>query len=150
LRHDQLRGRHPLFASNVALVEDERITVSGVADGGTGELYVAEHGGGAWRVAPSGLHRLQVNATSSLVSIDADNRGAQGLQAFSTIFALEVLKRRRWEVRALSSTLALVYVATGRLGAAVHAPLGADLHVAAGVLLAREAGALVADQSGAE
>jgi myo-inositol-1(or 4)-monophosphatase len=32
----------PLFAINVALVEDGQITVSAVADGGTGEVYVAD------------------------------------------------------------------------------------------------------------
>jgi fructose-1,6-bisphosphatase/inositol monophosphatase family enzyme len=62
----------------------------------------------------------------------------------------EALMRRRWDVRALSSTIALVYVASGRLAGAVYAPLGAPLHFAAGVLLAREAGAIVTDHTGAE
>jgi fructose-1,6-bisphosphatase/inositol monophosphatase family enzyme len=46
--------------------------------------------------------------------------------------------------------MALVYVASGRLGGAVYTPLGAALHFAAGVLLAREAGAIVSDQAGAD
>jgi fructose-1,6-bisphosphatase/inositol monophosphatase family enzyme len=56
----------------------------------------------------------------------------------------------RWDVRALSSTIALVYLASGRLGGAVYAPLGAALHFAAGVLLAHEAGAIVTDHAGGE
>jgi fructose-1,6-bisphosphatase/inositol monophosphatase family enzyme len=91
-----------------------------------------------------------VNATSLLVSVDPDNRGGQGLEEFPNAFAIEALMRRRWDVRALSTTLALVYVASGRMGGAVYAPLGAALHFAAGVLLAQEAGATVTDQSGAD
>jgi len=56
----------------------------------------------------------------------------------------------RWDVRALSSTIALVYVASGRLAGAVYAPLGAALHFAAGALLAVEAGAIVTDHTGAD
>jgi myo-inositol-1(or 4)-monophosphatase len=140
----------PLFAINVALVEDQRIAVSAVADGGTGELYAAEHGGGAWAVGASGLRRLQVSDTNLLVSVDPDARGSRGVADFSTAFAIEALVRRQWDVRALSSTIALVYLASGRLGGAVYTPLGAALHFAAGVLLTREAGALVTDEAGAE
>jgi len=140
----------PLFAINVALVEDQRIAASAVADGGTGELYVAERGRGAWLVGASGLRRLEVSGTNPLVSVDPDVRGGQGLQDFPTAFAVEAIVGHRWDVRALSSTIALVYLAGGRLGGAVYAPLGAALHFAAGVLLAQEAGAIVTDQAGGE
>ena len=140
----------PLFATNVALVDGDLIDVSVVADGGTGELYAAERERGAWLVAASGLRPLHVSATNRLVSVDPDNRGGVGVDDFPSAFALEAVARRHWDVRAFSSTLALVYVASGRLGAAVYAALGAQLHFAAGLLLAREAGALVTDQSGAE
>jgi myo-inositol-1(or 4)-monophosphatase len=85
-----------------------------------------------------------------LLSVDPDNRAGQGLQDFPTAFAVEALAKRRWDVRALSSTVALVYVASGRLGGAVYAPLGAALHFAAGVLLVKEAGAIVSDQFGGD
>jgi myo-inositol-1(or 4)-monophosphatase len=140
----------PLFAINVALVEDGQIAVSAVADGGTGQVYLAEHGRGAWLVESSGLRRLQVSPTTRLVSLDPDFRRRKGLADFPTAFAIEVLAQRRWDVRAISSTLALVYLASGRLGGAVYAPLGATLHFAAGVLLAKEAGAMVTNQSGAD
>lgn len=140
----------PLFATNVALVEDGRITASAVADGGTGEMYVAERGRGAWQVGSSGLERLQVSPANQVVNLDPDFPGGDGVRSFPIAFAIEAMRQRRWEVRALSSTIALPYVASGRLGAAVYGPLGDALHFAAGVLLAREAGALVTDQSGAE
>ncbi len=95
----------PLFAVNVALVEDHRIAASAVADGGTGHLYAAEHNNGAWRVSSSGLHRLQVSDTNLIVSVDPDVRGGPGLQDFPTAFAVEALAGHRWDVRALSSTI---------------------------------------------
>ena len=140
----------PLFAINVALVEDSRIVAAAVADGGTDDLYAAELGRGAWFVESDGLRQCHVNPSSTMVSVDPDNRGGQGVRDFPTAFAIEALARRSWDVRAISSTLALVYIATGRMSSAVYAPLGAALHFAAGALLAREAGAIVTDHSGAD
>jgi myo-inositol-1(or 4)-monophosphatase len=137
-----------LFATNVALIEGGQIVASAVADGGTGELYVAERSRGAWRVESPGLRSLHAASGFGLVSVDPDNRGGQGIEDFPTAFAIEAQIQRRWDVRALSSTIALVYVASGRLAGAVYATSGAALHVAAGVLLAREAGAIVTDHTG--
>src|SRR6266851_9456251 len=53
----------PLFAINVAMVEDGRTVVSAIADGGTGDLYAAEDGRGAWSIGSQGLRRLQVSST---------------------------------------------------------------------------------------
>jgi len=53
----------------------------------------------------------------------------------------------RWDIRALSTTLALAYVAAGRVAAYVLFWTSA-LHVAAGSLLAAEAGAVVSDVDG--
>ena len=86
----------PLFAINVALVEYQRITAS-AADGGTGELYVAEAGHGAWRVGPTGLERLQVTSSNRIVSVDPDVRSSAGLSDFSTAFAVEALVGHRWD-----------------------------------------------------
>jgi myo-inositol-1(or 4)-monophosphatase len=48
-----------LYAINVALVEDGQVLAAVVADGATGELYVAERGRGAWRLeADQVVHRL--------------------------------------------------------------------------------------------
>ncbi|MGI9147444.1 MAG: inositol monophosphatase family protein [Chloroflexota bacterium] len=140
----------PLFATNVALVEDGQIVAAAVANGGTGELYGAERGRGAWLVESAGLRRLHVAEGYRLVSVDPDNRGSEGIADFPTAFAIEALAGHRWDVRALSSTIALVYMASGRLAGAVYAPLGAALHFAAGALLASEAGAIVTDHTGAD
>ncbi len=140
----------PLFATNVALVEDGQIVASAVANGGTGELCIAERGRGAWLIESTGLRSLHVAEGYGLVSVDPDNRGGEGIEDFPTAFAIEALVGHRWDVRALSSTIALVYVASGRLAGAVYAPLGAALHFAAGALLAGEAGAIVTDHTGAD
>jgi len=48
-----------LYAINVALVEDGQVMAAVVADGATGELYVAERGRGAWRLeADQTIQRL--------------------------------------------------------------------------------------------
>jgi myo-inositol-1(or 4)-monophosphatase len=140
----------PLFATNVAFVEDGQVVASAVANGGTGELCIAERGRGAWLIESTGLRSLHVAEGCRLVSVDPNNRGGEGIEDFPTAFAIEALVGHRWDVRALSSTIALVYVASGRLAGAVYAPLGAALHFAAGVLLAREAGAIVTDHTGAD
>ena len=53
----------------------------------------------------------------------------------------------RWDIRALSTTLALAYVAAGRVSAYVLFWTSA-VHSAAGSLLASEAGAIVSDIDG--
>ena len=108
-------------------------------NGGTGELCIAERGRGAWLIESTSLRSLHVAEGYGLVSVDPDHRGGEGIEDFPTAFAIEALVGHRWDVRALSSTIALVYVASGRLAGAVYAPLGAALHFAAGVLLARQA-----------
>src|SRR5215212_8086022 len=44
----------PMYAINIALVEDGRVTVSAVGDGGTGSRYVAERGLGAHEIVRNG------------------------------------------------------------------------------------------------
>jgi myo-inositol-1(or 4)-monophosphatase len=140
----------PLFATNIALVEAGKVVAGCVADGGTGELCVAEAGLGAYLVEASGLRRLRAAAGLRLVSIDPNIAASGGLGDFASSFAIRVLEQRRWGIRALASTIALQYVATGRLAAAVFGWDGLALHVAAGALLAREAGARVTDHTGAD
>jgi len=141
----------PLFATNIALLQEGQMVAACIADGGTGDICVAEVGRGAWRVDSDGLQPLHVHATYRMLSVDPDPSGGEGIADFSTSFAIRAIEKRRWNVRVLGSTIALMYVATGRLAAAVYAPLGrAALHVAAGALLAREAGASVSDHTGAE
>jgi myo-inositol-1(or 4)-monophosphatase len=139
----------PLFATNIALVEDGQVVIGCVADGGTGEICVAERGGGAWLVTGGRLQPVQARASYGLLSVDPDLRGSEGIGAFATAFAIAAMECRRWDVRAVGSTIALLHVAAGRLAGAVYTSEGAALHVAAGALLAEEAGARVTDHTGA-
>jgi myo-inositol-1(or 4)-monophosphatase len=141
----------PLFCTNIALVEDGRVVTGCVADGGTGEICVAERGRGAWLVGGGGLQRLRAQASYGMLSVDPlDSRGSEGVADFATSFAIAAMEKHRFDVRAVGSTIALLYVATGRLVGAVYRSEGAALHVAAGALLAQEAGARVTDHSGAD
>jgi fructose-1,6-bisphosphatase/inositol monophosphatase family enzyme len=57
------------------------------------------------------------------------------------------IRASRWDIRAFSTTLALAYVASGRVSAYVLFWTSA-IHAAAGSLLAAEAGAVVSDIDG--
>jgi myo-inositol-1(or 4)-monophosphatase len=140
----------PLFATNVALVEDGVTTIAAVADGATGRIYAAERDRGAWFVDSTKLVPLTAARGFGIVSIDPDHRGSSGLQRFPSDFALRAIERQSWDIRALSSTIALIYVATGRLAGAVYLTRGAALHSAAGALMVREAGAIATDETGAD
>jgi myo-inositol-1(or 4)-monophosphatase len=138
----------PLFAINIALAEDGRLTAAAIADGTTGDLYVAEKGRGAWRLGDDDDPRqLHVSPSSGMISLDPHGRG-DDLESFGREFAIRALRETNWDIRMLATTLALPYVADGRLAAAVYAPLGSLVHFAAGLLLVQEAGAVVTDHTG--
>jgi myo-inositol-1(or 4)-monophosphatase len=139
----------PLFVTNIALVEEGSITAAAVADGASGAIYVAERGRGAWRVASEGLDTIRVDGTYPSLSVDPEIWPRENVEDFPTAFALQAIAARRWDVRVLGSTIALLHVALGNLSAAVFAPRGEPLHVAAGALLTAEAGATVTDHTGA-
>jgi myo-inositol-1(or 4)-monophosphatase len=143
----------PLVASNVALVEAGEVTVAAVGDGSSGEAWVAERGRGGFRVAAGGaLERLAVSERSGLINLDLLAYGPGRLATFGAAFARQVLEHRprAWDLRALSTSLVLAHVASGRLAATVYASAGPPLvHYAAGLLLAAESGALVTGEAGA-
>src|SRR3954462_9337518 len=58
----------PLYAVNIALLQDGWVTVSAVGDGGTGSRYVAERGRGAYEVFGSQMVQLRVDPDSPIVS----------------------------------------------------------------------------------
>src|SRR5205807_1001209 len=72
----------PLFATNIALLEDGQIVAAGVADGGTGDVCVAEAGRGAWLVDAAGLLPIVVHSSFKMVSVDPDILGRNGIAAF--------------------------------------------------------------------
>ncbi len=135
----------PFFAVNVALVEDDKVTIGVVADGTTGEVHVAERGGGAFLL---GGEQLKVNPKARPVSLDPILPGPARLSRFGTELAIRVLADARYGVRILATTLSLIYLARGRMAAAVYVCGGLPVHFAAGLLIAEEAGAIVTDERG--
>jgi myo-inositol-1(or 4)-monophosphatase len=138
----------PLYCVNVALVEGERVVAAVVGDPSTGEIHVAEHGHGAWTLSGGDRRPLTVSEASQTVVIedshadpDPDRRDRAAESVAGAIRAF------RWDIRALSTTLALPYVAAGRVAAYVLFWTSA-IHAAAGSLLVTEAGGIVSDIDG--
>src|SRR5438876_10541856 len=61
---------HPLYCVNLALVEGDRITLAVVGDPSTGEIHVAERGGGAWALKDGSRRRLTTSGASGTVIVE--------------------------------------------------------------------------------
>lgn len=138
----------PFYSTNLALVEDDRVTAAVVADGARGDLYVAERGRGAWRVAQGAEVRLRATDATGLLGLDPYLGPPGALKDFGRQFALRVIADGRFRFRVFASMLVLPYVASGRLAAAVFGSSAVPVHVAGGLLLAEEAGATLSDMHG--
>ena len=137
----------PLFAVNVAMVEDRRVAVSVVGDGSNGDVLVAEAGRGAWRALEDGREPLAASTSSLIVDLGAWSKAPAAREQAARGVA-EAIRSDRWDVRCFSTTLSLAYVATGQIaGCALFATPGL-VHVAAGSLLVAEAGGRVTDAAG--
>ena len=139
----------PLYCVNVALVEDGEVTISVTADPPAGEIYAAERGHGAWARKGDDWRRVAVSERSQTIVIEdshADPDADRRERAASAVGA--AIRAFRWDIRALSTSLALTYLAVGRVAAYALFWTSA-IHVAAGSLLAAEAGAVVSDIDGA-
>jgi myo-inositol-1(or 4)-monophosphatase len=136
----------PLYCVNLALVENDRVTVAVVGDASSGDLLVAEYGHGAWALKEGVARQVSTSAESqTLVIEDSHAEGPRRQQAAA--FAADAILADRWDLRSLSSTVALAYVAVGRVAAYVLFWTSA-IHAAAGSLVAGEAGASVTDLDG--
>ncbi|MGE3269491.1 MAG: inositol monophosphatase [Chloroflexota bacterium] len=138
----------PLYACNIALVENGEVTVSAVGDGGTGERYVAERGQGAYLMERNGPHPIQASGDSLVVSLSPGTTKVDMHVDIGADFIYAAIKANRWDLRMLSSTISLPYVASGRLAAYLLLEVSSPVHIAAGALLCEEAGALVTSTSG--
>jgi myo-inositol-1(or 4)-monophosphatase len=136
----------PLFAVNVALVDDDRVTLGAVADGSSGAIYCAEHQRGAF-VLKDGARQAVATSPGSQTIVVEGFPAAGETRDRAARFVAEMVRGDRWDFRCFGSTLSLAYLATGKVAACVFlaAP---TLHVAAGVVLAREAGATITELSG--
>jgi myo-inositol-1(or 4)-monophosphatase len=138
----------PLYCVNLALVEDGEVAAAVVGAASTGDVLIAERGGGAWALDGDGRRRLAVNDDSQTIVIEdshADPDPARRDRAANSVAS--AIRAFRWDIRALSTTLSLAYVAAGRVAAYVLFWTWA-IHVSAGSLLAAEAGAVVSDIEG--
>ena len=138
----------PLYCVNIALVEDGQLTVAAVGDGGTGSRYVAERGQGAYEVVRNGPIQIRVDPASPIVSFSAGISKTGMRHDAGAEFARAAVLADKWELRMLSSTVSLTYLASGRVGAYYLPQLSSPVHAAAGALLTEEAGAIVTDREG--
>ena len=136
----------PLYCVNLALVEGDQITVAVVGDPSRDEIHVAERGGGAWALKHGARRALTISDESRTIVIE-DGKSTSARRERAAQFAAGAIRADRWDVRSLGTTLALAYVAAGRISAYVLFWASA-IHTAAGSLLAIEAGASLSDIDG--
>ncbi len=140
-------SRIPLFAINVALVEEGKVTASVVGDGSSGRLLAAEAGRGAWHLDDRRLDPLRASTETMLVDFGAWP-GPADERRRSAHIAASAIGSGRWNVRCFSSTLCFAYVASGQMAGYVLFTAPDVMHTAAGALLAAEAGAVLTDTEG--
>ena len=133
----------PLYCVNLALVEGGQITLAVVGDPSTGEIGVAERGGGAWALKDGARRPLTTSDRSRTIVIDnGKSKGARREHAAQ--FTAGAIRADRWDFRSLGTTLALPYLAAGRISAYVVFGVSA-IHTGAGSLLVTEAGGTLSD-----
>lgn len=138
----------PMYACNVALVQDGQLLVAAVGDGGSGERYIAERGAGAYLIERNGPKPVRASADSQILSF-SPGTSKQGMRPdIGADFTYAAIKADRWDLRMLSSTLSMAYVASGRLAAYLLFEISSPVHIAAGALLCQEAGATVTNVDG--
>jgi myo-inositol-1(or 4)-monophosphatase len=136
----------PLYCLNLALVEDDQVTVAVVGDPSTGEIEVAERGRGAWALQDGARRRLATSGESRIIVIE-DSHASGARREDAAQFTARAVRADRWDLRALGTTLSLPYVAAGRIAAYVLFWTSA-VHAGAGSLLATEAGATLSEIDG--
>ncbi|WP_027008140.1 inositol monophosphatase family protein [Conexibacter woesei] len=140
----------PLWCVNLALVEDGAVTAAVVGDPSRGdELVVAQRGEGAWALAGTGDAgvRLSVSRASETVAFE-DSHSAGPERERCARFVGALVRAHAYELRSLSTSLTLPYLAAGRVAAYAMFWTSA-IHAAAGAFVAAEAGAVVTDLDGA-
>lgn len=136
----------PLYSVNVALVEDDRVAIGVAGDPSTGGVHIGERGRGAWVRSNGVMAPLAAGDESETVVVETGRASGERLAA-AALYTAAAITAARWELRALSTTLALPYVAAARVAAYVLF-CGSALHTGAGTLIAAEAGAVVTDVEG--
>jgi fructose-1,6-bisphosphatase/inositol monophosphatase family enzyme len=136
----------PLAAVNVALVTPDGVTAAVSADPISGEQFWTD-GRGAW-VRRTGEDRTAVPSARSLtVDVNCDGKGDGEFLGAQLI--VDPAFRAVFAPRAISSTLAVAWVADGRrAGYVTDGNLAGSVHFAAGIALCQTAGCVVTDLAG--
>jgi myo-inositol-1(or 4)-monophosphatase len=139
----------PLYSVNLALLENGQVTAAVVGDPSTGEVLIAERGAGAWALpAQADPRRLATSADSQIVAAEPGrSSGARRDRAAAAV--ADLVRADQWEFLSLATTLALAYLAAGRLAAWAVFWTDSPVHCSAGSLLVTEAGGVVTDLAGA-
>jgi myo-inositol-1(or 4)-monophosphatase len=137
----------PLYSVNAAMVENGRVSIAVVGDGSSGDVLVAEVGGGTWRLGRGIPGALTTTPVSLIVDFGANPKAGPDRDNAARVVA-EAIRRDRWTVRCLSTTLSLAYVAGGQIAGCVLFDAPNSIHTAAGALLVAEAGGLVTNLEG--
>jgi myo-inositol-1(or 4)-monophosphatase len=137
----------PLYSVNAAMVENGSVSIAVVGDGSSGHVLVAEVGGGAWRLGQGVPEALTTTPVSLIIDFGANPMAGPDRDSAARTVA-EAIRRDRWTVRCLSTTLSLAYVATGQIAGCVLFDTPSSIHSAAGALLVAEAGGVVTNLEG--
>jgi myo-inositol-1(or 4)-monophosphatase len=138
----------PLYCTNIALVENDRVTAAVVGIGRSDEILYAERGSGAWLLTPKrSATQIGVSDNSRGLWIGGDTK-----HMANTVRA--AILTNAWNVWLFHSTLSYAYLAMGRISgllqfSSADSMSTPNVHSAAGSLLAEEAGAVVTDMQGA-
>lgn len=136
----------PLYCVNLALVEGDQVTVAVVGDPSTGEIHVAERGRGAWALKDGARRALTTSDESRTIVIE-DGKSTGARREYAAQFIAAAIRADRWNFRSLGTTLALSYMAAGRISAYVVFWASA-IHTGVGSLLVTEAGGTLSDIDG--
>ena len=132
----------PLYCANVALVENNTVTLAAIGLGKNGETVYAEQGAGA-HVRKNGVDR-KIAVTDSSNTLWLGGRGQHVAN-----LARAAMLSQRWYIWQFSSSIAYPYVAAGRISGLVHfSEHLSSVHTAAGCFVAGAAGAIVTDIDG--
>jgi len=136
----------PLYCVNLALVEEDQVTVAVVGDPSTAKITVAERGRGAWALKDGARRKLGASGESRTIVVE-DGKSTGPRRERAAHLTAAAIRADRWHVRSLGTTLALSYLAAGRISAYVLICASA-IHTGAGTLLVTEAGGTLSDIDG--
>jgi myo-inositol-1(or 4)-monophosphatase len=139
-------ARTPLVAVNVALRAPGGVAAAAVIDPFAEEVYRVDAGRAGLRRAGAAVP-LTPSSESNLVDVDLPAAGAARFVTARLLTDPAFLTR--FDPRVISSTLALVWVASGRRAAyVIDSDVVDSVHFAAGIAVCRAAGCVVTDLLG--